>query len=92
MSTTMTSPAQQLRQEIEESGYMDAHTDEFYQELVDYGIESLEQFEDSYQGQYESEADFTEQILDDCYQSDLPSWVCIAVSYTHLTLPTILLV
>ena len=82
MSTTMTSPAQQLRQEIEEAGLMDAQTDEFYQELVDYGIESLEQFEDSYQGQYESEADFTEQILDDCYQSDLPSWVCIDYELT----------
>ena len=73
----MTSPAQQLQQEIEEAGLMDSQTDEFYQELVDYGIESLEQFEDSYQGQYESEADFVEQTLDDCYQSDLPSWVCI---------------
>ena len=73
----MTSPAQQLEQEIEEAGYMDSHTDEFYQELVDQGIESLEQFEDSYQGQYESEADFVEQLLGDCYQCDLPSWVAI---------------
>ena len=73
----MTSPAQQLKQEIEESGHMDSQTDEFYQELVDQGIESLEQFEDSYQGQYEDEAQFVEQILDDCYQSDLPSWVHI---------------
>ncbi len=73
----MTSPAQQLQQEIEESGRMDSQTDEFYQELVDYGIESLEQFEDSYQGQYISEAEFVEQILDDCYQCDLPTWVHI---------------
>ena len=73
----MTSPAQQLELEIAESGYMDSQTDEFYQELVDYGIESLQQFEDSYQGQYESEADFVEQLLSDCYQSDLPKWVCI---------------
>ena len=50
MSTTMTSPAQQLELEIAESGHMDSQTDEFYQELVDYGIESLQQFEDSYQG------------------------------------------
>ena len=56
----MTSPAQQLELEIAESGHMDSQTDEFYQELVDHGIESLEQFEDSYQGQYESEADFVE--------------------------------
>ena len=77
MSTTMTSPAQQLQQEIEESGYMDSQSNEFYQELVDHGIESLEQFEDSYQGQYEDEAQFVEQLLEDCYQSDLPSWVHI---------------
>ena len=73
----MTSPAQQLQQEIEESGRIDSRSIDFYQELLDNGIESLEQFEDSYQGQYESEADFVEQILDDCYQSDLPSWVHI---------------
>jgi antirestriction protein len=66
MSTTMTSPAQQLQQEIEESGRMDSRPIEFYQELIDYGIESLEQFEDSYQGQYQSGADFAEQLCDDC--------------------------
>ena len=73
----MTSPAQQLQQEIEESGHMDSMSDEFYQELVDYGIESLEQFEDSYQGQYESEGHFVEELLGECYQCDLPSWVAI---------------
>jgi hypothetical protein len=77
MSTTMTSPAQQLELEIAESGHMDSQTDEFYQELVDQGIESLQQFEDSYQGQYISEADFVEELLGDCYQCDLPSWVAI---------------
>ena len=62
----MTSPAQQLQQEIEESGLMDSRPIEFYQELIDFGIESLEQFEDSYQGQYESGADFAENLCDDC--------------------------
>ena len=62
----MTSPAQQLQQEIEESGLMDSRPIEFYQELVDYGIESLEQFEDSYQGQYNNGADFAENLCDDC--------------------------
>ena len=56
---------------------MDSQTDEFYQELIDNGIESLEMFEDSYQGQYEDEAEFVEKLLDDCYQLDLPSWVHI---------------
>ena len=73
----MTSPAQQLRQEIEESGHMDAQTDEFYQELVDYGIESLEQFESSYQGQFSSEGDFVEHLLDEGEPLNIPSWVCI---------------
>ena len=73
----MTTPAQQLKQEINESGYMDAQTDEFYQELVDYGIESLEQFESSYQGQFESEGHFVEQMLDDSEPMGIPSWVCI---------------
>ena len=77
MSTTMTSPAEQLKQEIEEAGYMDSHTDEFYQELVDYGIESLEQFEDSYQGQFRSEGDFVEHLLDEGEPLNIPSWVCI---------------
>ena len=82
ISTTMTSPAQQLRQEIEESGLMDAQTDEFYKALVDYGIESLEQFEDSYQGQHRSEGDFVESILEDCYELNLPNWVCIDYQLT----------
>ena len=78
MSTTMTSPAQQLEQEIEESGRMDSRPIEFYQELIDYGIESLEQFEDSYQGQYQSGADFAEQTCEDCgylSESNLPIWI-----------------
>ena len=78
----MTSPAQQLKQEIEEQGYMDSHTDEFYQELVDYGIESLEQFEDSYQGQFKSEADFVEHMLDEGEPLNIPSWVCIDYELT----------
>ena len=80
MSTTMTSPAETLKQEITDAGYWDElqfFNIKFFEELVDYGIETLEQFEDSYQGQYISEGDFVEQILDDCYQCDLPTWVHI---------------
>ena len=79
MSTTMTSPAQQLELEIAESGRMDSRPIEFYQELIDYGIESLEQFEDSYQGQYQSGADFAEQTCEDCgylgLESDIPAFI-----------------
>ena len=79
----MTSPAQQLQQEIEESGRMDSRPIEFYQELIDYGIESLEQFEDSYQGQYTNGAEFAEDFADSCgYMVDIhnkdfttPAWI-----------------
>ena len=77
LTTELCLTAEELKRVIEESGHMDSQTDEFYQELIDHGIESLEMFEDSYQGQYESEAQFVEQILDECYQSDLPKWVDI---------------
>ena len=77
LTTELCLTAEELKRVIEESGHMDSQTDEFYQELIDHGIESLEMFEDSYQGQYESEADFTEQILHECDQSDLPKWVDI---------------
>ncbi len=77
LTTELCLTAEELKRVIEESGHMDSQTDEFYQELIDNGIESLEMFEDSYQGQYEDEAQFVEQLLNDCYQSDLPSWVHI---------------
>ena len=65
----MTTPAEQLQQSIVEQGYWDEFKTisiEFFNELIDYGIESLEQFEDSYQGQYTSGAEFAEQIADEC--------------------------
>ena len=77
LTTELCLTAEELKRVIEESGHMDSQTDEFYQELIDNGIESLEMFEESYQGQYITEGDFVEQILDECYQCDLPSWVHI---------------
>ena len=79
----MTSPAQQLEQEIEESGQMDSRPIEFYQELVDYGIESIEQFESAYHGLFQSGAEFAEDFADSCgYMVDIhnkdyttPSWI-----------------
>ena len=73
----MTSPAEQLCKGIEQAGLLDALPIEFYQELHEHGVESLEHFEDCYQGQYFTEADFVEQILNDCYDNNLPSWVAI---------------
>ena len=64
----MTSPAQTLKQEITDAGYyneLQFFNIKFFEELVDYGIESLEQFEESYQGQHDSGADFAESLCND---------------------------
>ena len=56
--------------------------DDYGQNLVDefaehYDVDSVEHFEDMYQGQYNSGGDFAEQIASDCgYVSrDMPSWI-----------------
>ena len=59
--------------------------DDYGQNLVDefiedFDVSTIENFEDMYQGQYNSGADFAEQIATDCgyiksYQGDLPSWI-----------------
>ena len=56
--------------------------DDYGQNLVDEFIEefdtdAIEHFEDMFQGQYNSGADFAEQIATDCgyITRDLPSWI-----------------
>ena len=48
--------------------------DEF---IEDFDVSTIENFEDMYQGQYNSGADFAEQIASDCgyITRDLPSWI-----------------
>jgi len=53
-----------------------------YEEVVDefiedFDVSTIENFEDMYQGQYNSGADFAEQIATDCgyITRDLPSWI-----------------
>ena len=51
--------------------------DEF---IEDFDVSTIENFEDMYQGQYDSGADFAKEIATDCgyiksYQGDLPSWI-----------------
>ena len=78
LTTELCLTAEELQRVIEESGMVDSRSIDFYQELLDYGIESLEQFEDSYQGQYQTGADFAEQTCEDCgYLSEcnLPIWI-----------------
>ena len=56
--------------------------DDYGQNLVDefaqeFDVDSVDHFEDIYQGQYNSGADFAEQIATDCgyITKDLPSWI-----------------
>ena len=52
--------------------------------VEDYGTNGIEYFEDAYQGEYESGADFAEQIASDCgyISRDMPSWIEIDWSKT----------
>ena len=45
--------------------------------VEDYGTNGIEHFEDAYQGEYESGAQFAEQIVTDCgyINNNIPSWV-----------------
>ena len=66
--------------------------------VEDYGTNGIEYFEDSYQGEYESGADFAEQMASDCgyIRRDIPSWVEIdwaatwenlSYDYTEIIMP-----
>ena len=47
------------------------------QYIEDYLLDAVEHFEDAYQGEYESGADFAEQLASDCgyISRDFPSWI-----------------
>ena len=62
----MSNSLESLKKEIEELGYFDSVPDSFYQELMDYGIETSDQFEDAYQGEYETGAQFAENLCENC--------------------------
>ena len=56
--------------------------DDYGQNLVDefanhFDVDTVEHFEDMYEGQFDSGADFAEQIATDCgyITRDLPSWI-----------------
>jgi len=70
--------ADKLAEAVGPTGYIDTMPDRFWNELIDYGIESVEQFEDAYAGNYYSAADFAEQLCDDCgylSESNLPTFI-----------------
>ena len=78
--TTTLSPVESLKNEIESTGYkmnIDMSID-FYQELMDYGIEALEQFEEAFQGEYLDGASFAESLCEDCGyldDSNIPTFI-----------------
>ena len=56
--------------------------EDYSKDLVDefiegYDVSTIENFEDMYQGEYESGADFAEQLCQDCgyITRELPSWI-----------------
>ena len=54
--------------------------DEYNEEVVEsfleiFDIDSIGSLSDSYQGQYDSGAEFAQSIVNDCYTMDMPSWV-----------------
>ena len=58
--------------------------DDYGQNLVDefaeeFDVDSVEHFEEMYQGQYESGAEFAEQICQDCgyISNNIPHWIVI---------------
>ena len=69
-----------------ESNFND-YIEEYLQTVEEYGEEVVESFleifniedigglSDSYQGQYDSGAEFAQSIVNDCYTMDMPSWV-----------------
>jgi len=76
---TCTLTKSDLRQYVCEEGYIcEEDLDEFMETLDDNGIETVEQFQDAYAGQYDSAAAFAEQLCDDCgylCETNLPSWI-----------------
>ena len=51
-------------------------------ELQAYGVESLEQFNDSYSGCFPSVDAFTEDLIDQCYNlDDVPMFIQTAIDY-----------
>ena len=66
--------------------------DELIEELDSYGIETVEQFEDAFAGQYDGysstspEAQFTEELVSDCgyLENDFPSFISNHIDYQSI--------
>ena len=69
---------QQLEIAVGKTGCIDSMPERFWRDLVDYGIETVEEFKDAYSGQYASGADFAEKLCEDCgylSESNIPPFI-----------------
>ena len=83
-SDVMSPELEQLADAIGATGMIDSMPDKFYQDLIDYGIETAEQFEDAYQGSYRDGAEFSESMIAESGyldQADLPDFITHAIDY-----------
>ena len=55
---------------------IDEHGEDAITAFLDiFNIEDIGNFNDAYQGRYDSGAEFAESLVSDCYSMDMPSWV-----------------
>jgi hypothetical protein len=73
----MTEQKQAFLEFIKEK-YISDVNDQLFQDILDNGIETVEQFEDAYSGQYKDGAEFSETLVSDCgylEESGLPTFI-----------------
>ena len=83
MTATTLSPLEVHVADIIESDSVSA-VDKFLTELSDYGIDTVDQFDDAYSGCYPDVATFCEDLLSDIYHQEiesLPSWLQCAIDW-----------
>ena len=73
---TISPEVREFSDALEDNGY--SFTVVVVQEMMDYGIETISQFEDAYQGQHLDGASFAEQLCEDIgylEESNLPAFI-----------------
>ena len=81
----MSPELERLADAIGSTGMIDSMPDEFYQDLIDYGIETAEQFEDAYQGSYQDGADFCKSMVWDSGELDyLPDFITHHINWDDM--------
>ena len=82
MPETLTEFQQFLANQLEIDSV--TRTDLFRHELEDYGIDSVNDFEDAYFGCYPDVQTFVEDFVNECYShvvNELPHWLQSAIDY-----------